>query len=92
MSNEYLLEYTRIKLRAALRDLSGGSKGQLEALCEHPPADKNAYPRKHIHRVQLEDRTVDALVTPVYALEAGVCFADSIPPEFQQTSPRAADE
>lgn len=27
MSNEYLLEYTRIKLRAALRDLSGGSKG-----------------------------------------------------------------
>ncbi|HHZ5987990.1 TPA: bacteriophage antitermination protein Q [Escherichia coli] len=70
MSNEYLLEYTRIKLRAALRDLSGGSKGQLEALCEHPPADKNAYPRKHIHRVQLEDRTVDALVTPVYALES----------------------
>ncbi|EAC1376986.1 antitermination protein [Escherichia coli] len=70
MSNEYLLEYTRIKLRAALQDLSGGSKGQLEALCEHPPADKNAYPRKHIHRVQLEDRTVDALVTPVYALES----------------------
>lgn len=27
MSNEYLLEYTRIKLRAALQDLSGGSKG-----------------------------------------------------------------
>ncbi|WP_369010605.1 bacteriophage antitermination protein Q, partial [Escherichia coli] len=68
MSNEYLLEYTRIKLRAALRDLSGGSKGQLEALCEHPPADKNAYPRKHIHRVQLEDRTVDALVTAYSAL------------------------
>lgn len=40
MSNEYLLEYTRIKLRAALRDLSGGSKGQLEALCEHPPQTK----------------------------------------------------
>ncbi|WP_080190245.1 bacteriophage antitermination protein Q [Salmonella enterica] len=69
MSNEYLLEYTRIKLRQALRDLSGGTKGQLEALNEHPPADKNVYPRKHIHRVQLEDRTVDALVTPVYALE-----------------------
>lgn len=81
MSNEYLLEYTRIKLRAALRDLSGGSKGQLEALCEHPPADKNAYPRKHIHRVQLEDRTVDALVS------ASLC-----PGKFQQTSPRAADE
>ncbi|EBY6260730.1 antitermination protein [Salmonella enterica subsp. enterica serovar Warnow] len=69
MSDEYLLEYTRIKLRQALRDLSGGTKGQLEALSEHPPADKNVYPRKHIHRVQLEDRTVDALVTPVYALE-----------------------
>lgn len=69
MSDQYLLEFTRIKLRHALQDLSGGTKGQLEAMSEHPPADKNAYPRQHIHRVQLEDRTVDALVTPVYALE-----------------------
>ncbi|MBB9920988.1 antitermination protein [Escherichia coli] len=69
MSNEYLLEFTRIKLRSVLLDLSGGTKGQLEALSEHPPADKNFYQRKNIHRVELEDRMVDALVTPVYALE-----------------------
>lgn len=35
------LEYTRIELRRALADLSGSTKGQLQAFSEHPPADKN---------------------------------------------------
>ncbi len=41
------LEYTRIELRRALADLSGTAKGQLQAFSEHPPADKNKYPRHH---------------------------------------------
>lgn len=38
------LEFTRIELRRALADLSGSTKGQLQAFSEHPPADKNKYP------------------------------------------------
>jgi hypothetical protein len=30
----------RIELRRALADLSGSTKGQLQAFSEHPPADK----------------------------------------------------
>lgn len=37
--NAQQLEYVRIQLRAALADDSGGTKGQLEAFEEHPPAD-----------------------------------------------------
>lgn len=68
--NTQLLEYARIELVAALVDLSGGTKGQLEAFSEHPPADKNHYPRQHIHKVQLEgDKQVRSERAPTYALE-----------------------
>ncbi|THD51871.1 antitermination protein [Enterobacteriaceae bacterium ML5] len=71
--NEQLLEYARIELRLALADLSGGTKGQLQAFAEHPPADKNFYPRQHIHKVQLGEgdsaREVSAERAPTYALE-----------------------
>jgi hypothetical protein len=40
------LEYTRIEVRRALLDLSGATKGQLEAFSENPPADKNKNPRR----------------------------------------------
>jgi hypothetical protein len=39
------LEYTRIEVRRALLDLSGATKGQLEAFSENPPADNNKNPR-----------------------------------------------
>ena len=44
MSNEYLLEYTRLKLRAALRDLSGGSKGNWKHCVSTHRQNQNAYP------------------------------------------------
>ncbi|ECF1703337.1 antitermination protein [Salmonella enterica subsp. enterica] len=71
---QYLLEFARIKLRSALLDLSGGTKGQLEALNEHPPADKNAYPRRHIHQVELDDgkggvKRVNVENSAMYVLE-----------------------
>lgn len=53
--NAQQLEYVRIQLRAALVDDSGGTKGQLEAFAEHPPADKNRNPRQQVHMVELED-------------------------------------
>jgi hypothetical protein len=43
------LEYTRIEVRRALLDLSGATKGQLEAFSENPPADKNKNPRRASH-------------------------------------------
>lgn len=72
--NTQLLQYARIELTTALMDLSGGTKGQLEAFSEHPPADKNHYPRQHIHKVLLETagknvREVRSERVPTYALE-----------------------
>ncbi|MDZ7320727.1 bacteriophage antitermination protein Q [Kosakonia sacchari] len=72
--NAQQLEYVRIQLRAALADDSGGTKGQLEAFAEHPPADKNLHPRKHVHVVELDNgrggiRSVKAENTALYVLE-----------------------
>ncbi|PAN79914.1 hypothetical protein CIW69_01475 [Enterobacter cloacae] len=53
--NAQQLEYVRIQLRAALVDDSGGTKGQLEAFAEHPPADKNRNPRQRVHVVELDN-------------------------------------
>lgn len=68
------LEYVRIMLRAALVDDSGGTKGQLEAFAEHPPADKNFFPRNQVHMVDLDDgrggvRRVKAENSAVYIME-----------------------
>lgn len=46
--NQQDLNFVRIELRLALPDFSGGTKGQLEAFSEHPPADKNAIPRRGV--------------------------------------------
>jgi len=72
--NAQQLEYVRIQLRAALVDDSGGTKGQLEAFAEHPPADKNRNPRKQVHMVELDNgrggvRRVKAENTALYVLE-----------------------
>lgn len=72
--NAQQLEYIRIKLRQALVDDSGNTKGQLEAFAEHPPADKNRNPRKQIHVVELENgrggiRRVKAENSALYVLE-----------------------
>lgn len=68
--NTQLLEYARIELRFALADLSGGTKGQLQAFAENPPADKNLHPRKPIHQIELEGgKTVEADNTALYVLE-----------------------
>ncbi|MCE1916547.1 bacteriophage antitermination protein Q [Enterobacter ludwigii] len=72
--NAQQLEYVRIQLRAALADGSGGTKGQLEAFAEHPPADKSVNPRKHIHVVELDNglggvHRVKAENSAIYVLE-----------------------
>ncbi|MEP8549536.1 bacteriophage antitermination protein Q [Enterobacter mori] len=72
--NAQQLEYVRILLRAALADDSGGTKGQLEAFAEHPPADKNLNPRKMIHVVELDNgrggvRRVKAENSALYVME-----------------------
>lgn len=71
--NQQDLNFVRIELRRALPDQSGGAKGQLEAFSEHPPADKNATPRRGIHLVELEGdkgpRFVESLSAPLYVLE-----------------------
>lgn len=72
--NAQQLEYIRIQLRAALEDDSGGTKGQLEAFAEHPPADKKLNPRKQIHVVELDNgrggvRRVKAENSALYVLE-----------------------
>lgn len=54
MMNAQQLEYIRLELTRALHDDSGGTKGQLQAFIEHPPADKNHLPRQKIHKVALE--------------------------------------
>jgi hypothetical protein len=64
------LEYVRTKLRGALPDYSGGTKGQLEAFSENPPADKNGLPRQKLHVVELEGgRKVKAENGAVYVME-----------------------
>ena len=67
------LNYVRNELRRALLDLSGGTKGQLEAFSEHPPADKKATPRRCANLVELEGekgiRFVTSLTPPRYVLE-----------------------
>lgn len=64
------LEYVRSKLRSALPDYSGGTKGQLEAFRENPPADKNGLPRHKLHVVELEGgRKVKAENGAVYVME-----------------------
>ncbi|EPK7771259.1 bacteriophage antitermination protein Q [Klebsiella oxytoca] len=72
--NAQQLEYIRIKLRQALVDDSGNTKGQLEAFAEHPPTDKNRNPRKRIHVVELDNgrggvRRVKAENTALYVPE-----------------------
>lgn len=72
--NAQQLEYIRIQLRSALMDDSGGTKGQLQAFAEHPPADKNRNPRKPIHLVEIDNgdggtRLVKADNTALYVLE-----------------------
>ncbi|HGH4675488.1 TPA: bacteriophage antitermination protein Q [Enterobacter bugandensis] len=72
--NAQQLEYVRIQLRAALVDDSGGTKGQLEAFAEHPPADKNRNPRQQLHVVELDNgrggvRRVKAENSALYVLE-----------------------
>lgn len=67
---QQILEFTRIELTRAMIDNSGKTKGQLQAFCEHPPAEKDRNPRKHVHMVELEDgRMVKAQNTAVYVLE-----------------------
>lgn len=69
------IEYTRIEVRRALANLSEGTKGQLQAFSEHPPADKNKTPRCGQPLIELEGgegcghSLVKALTTPVYVLE-----------------------
>lgn len=72
--NAQQLEYIRIKLRQALVDDSGNTKGQLEAFAEHPPADKDRNPRQRIHVVELDNgrggvRRVKTENTALYVLE-----------------------
>ncbi|EKS6733262.1 antitermination protein [Enterobacter asburiae] len=68
--NAQQLEYVRIQLRAALVDDSGGTKGQLEAFAENPPADKDRNPRKPVHVVEMEDgRKVLAENSALYVLQ-----------------------
>ncbi len=69
------LEYARIEVRRALLDLSGATKGQLEAFSENPPADKNKNPRRTHHLVDLDGgigcgpSVVKALTTPTHVME-----------------------
>lgn len=65
-----LIEYARIELTRALMDNSGKTKGQLQAFCEHPPAEKDRCPRKQIHMVEFDDgRKVKAENTSLYVFE-----------------------
>lgn len=52
--NLQAIEYTRIEVRRALANLSEGTKGQLQAFSEHPPADKNKTPRCGQPLIELE--------------------------------------
>jgi hypothetical protein len=69
------LEYTCIEVRRALQNLSGSTKGQLEAFSENPPADKNKSPRQSRHFVDLDggigcgSSVAKALTAPVYVTE-----------------------
>lgn len=64
------LEYIRIKLRAALFDGSGKTKGQLQAFSENPPADKGIHPRKPAHFIEFDDgRRVESQNSALYVME-----------------------
>lgn len=71
--NPQVLNYVRNELRRALLDLSGGTKGQLEALSEYPPADIKATSRRCASLVELEGekgiRFVNSLAAPLYVME-----------------------
>lgn len=71
--NPQELNYIRNELRLALLDLSGGTKGQLEAFSEYPPADKKTSPRRCVNLVELDDekgsRFVNSLSAPLYVME-----------------------
>lgn len=73
--NSQQYEYVRIEVTRALQNLAGNSKGQLEAFSEHPPADKNKYPRQQFNKLVLEGghgcgrSVVNMLTTPVYVME-----------------------
>lgn len=71
--NEQDINYSRNEIRRALMDLSGGTKGQLEAFSEHPPADKKSTPRRSVNLVELEGeqgiRFVKSQTAPLYVME-----------------------
>lgn len=69
------IEYARSNIKNALMNLSEGTKGQLQALCEHPPADKKKVQHSEKRLIDLEGgkdcgpSVARALNTPVYVLE-----------------------
>lgn len=71
--NEQEINYARNAITRALVDFSGGTKGQLEAFSEHPPADKKATPRRNTYLVELESpggvRYVNSLASSLYVME-----------------------
>lgn len=73
--NLQAIEYIRNEVKRALANLSEGTKGQLQAFSEHPPADKKNTRRRGQHLIELEGgegcgRTVVAALTaPVYVME-----------------------
>lgn len=71
--NEQNINYARNELRWALMDLSGGTKGQLEACSENPPADTKATPRRNNKIIELESpggvRYVSSQTSPLYVME-----------------------
>jgi hypothetical protein len=72
--NTQLLDYVRVNLRIALVDDSGGTKGQLEAFAECPPADRDKNTRRPIHMVELDNgrggvRRVKAENSTLYVME-----------------------
>jgi hypothetical protein len=72
--DDNLLNYARLEITRALVDTSGGTKGQLQAFSENPPADKNKNPRRPLHTVEVDDghggiRRIKAENSAVYVLE-----------------------
>ncbi|ECY3258064.1 antitermination protein [Salmonella enterica subsp. enterica serovar Alachua] len=71
--NQHDINYSRNEIRSALMDLSGGTKGQLEAFSEHPPSDKKATPRLSVNLVELEGeqgiRFVKSQAAPLFVVE-----------------------
>lgn len=69
------LEYTRVEVRRALMNFSERTRGQLQAFSEHPPADRDKFPRGGQPLIELEGgngcgrSVVKALTTSVYVME-----------------------